>query len=96
MKKFFAVSLFAFAAVAQASVFPHVWNNGRTVTLDAWNHSDRQVRCSGPIYLELSDNRRDTIHVFEYLWPRQSLYRTYYPNTVGATIERVSHSVWCW
>lgn len=97
MKKTFviiALFLVSFAAVAN-SVFPHVWNNGRNVTLDAWNTSDRQVRCSGPIYMTMEDNSQDTIFVHEYLWPRQSLYRTYYPNSIGKQIRSVSHGVWC-
>lgn len=85
----------SFAAVANINTIPHVWNNGRTVTFDVWNSSDRDIRCSGPVYLELSDNRRDTIHVYEWVRARGSAYRTYYPNTIGATIERVSHGVWC-
>ncbi len=90
-----AFFLVSFAAVAN-SVFPHVWNNGHSVTFDAWNTSDRQVRCSGPIYMRMNDNSQDTIHIHEYLWPRQSMNRTYYPNSVGKTIQSVSHGVFCW
>jgi hypothetical protein len=91
-----ALIAFAFAAVANASVFPHVWNNGRSVTFDAWNTTDKQVRCTGPIYMTMDDSSQDTIYVHEYLWPRQSMNRTYYPNSVGKTIRSVSHGVWCW
>lgn len=95
MKKFFALALLVFTTTAFAGI-PHVWNNGSTVTFDYWNSSDRDERCSGPIYLELEDGSRDTIHVYEYVWRRGSVYRTYFPNTVGQRIERVSHAVWCW
>lgn len=96
MKTTFALIVLAFAAVANASVYPHVWNNGRSVTFDAWNTTDRQVRCSGPIYMTMADNSQDTVYVHEYLWPRQSTRRNYYPNTMGQDIKRVSHGVWCW
>ncbi len=100
MKKIFivlALFLVSFAAVAN-SVFPQVWNNGRSVSLNAWNTYDRQVRCSGQIMLEMSDNSRDSIYVHEYIWPRGSLYRTYYPHITApdVRISHVSHSVWCW
>jgi hypothetical protein len=100
MKKIFitlVLFLLSFAAVAN-SVFPQVWNNGRSVSLNAWNTTEQQVRCSGAIYLDMSDNSRDTISVFEYIWPRGSLYRTYYPrfSTPDVRIQSVSHSVWCW
>ncbi len=100
MKKTFvviALFLVSFAAVAN-SVFPHVWNNGRSVTLDAWNTTDQQVRCNGQIYMNMSDNSTDSVSIFEYIWPRGSLYRTYYPrfSTPELRITSVSHSVWCW
>ncbi len=97
MKKFFlasALAMFSFAAAAQM-VFPHVWNNRNSVSIDAWNSSDRNVMCWGSIYLELDENRRETLHVNEYIWARGSLYRTYYPMTFGATIQSLSHSVYC-
>jgi hypothetical protein len=92
-----ALFLLSFAAVANA-VYPRVWNSGRTVTLDAWNSTDQQVRCTGAIYIDMSDNSRDTINVLEYIWPRGTLYRTYYPRFTApeVRIDRVSHSVWCW
>lgn len=96
MKMTIALIVLVFAAVANASVFPHVWNNGRNVTIDAWNHSDRQVRCSGPIYMRMDDNTQDTVYVHDFIWPRGHLYRTYYPNSVGKQIQSVSHGVWCW
>jgi hypothetical protein len=97
MKKFLlalvltTVSLSAFAQM----VFPRVWNNRSSVSLDAWNSTDRNVTCWGQIYLDLNDNRRESLSVHEFLWPRGSIYRTYYPHTMGATIEYVSHSVFC-
>lgn len=96
-KTIIALALFvvSFAAVANINTFPHVWNNGSSVSFDVWNSSDRDIRCSGPIYLELEDNKRDTVQVYEFVWARRSVYRTYYPNTIGAKILSVSHAVWC-
>lgn len=99
MKKTFtilALSLCSFAAVANIYPFPNVWNNGRTVSFDVWNSSERDIRCSGPIFLTLEENKRETINVFEYVRARGSAYRTFYPNTFGARILQVSHSVWCY
>lgn len=96
MKTTIALIILAFAAVANATVIPHVWNNGRNVTVSAWNSSERQVRCSGPIYMTMEDNTQDTVYVHEYIWPRGSINRIYYPNSFGKQISRVSHSVWCW
>ncbi|MFL5784804.1 MAG: hypothetical protein ACJ76H_09360 [Bacteriovoracaceae bacterium] len=98
MKKIiFAVVLLvsATAAFAQMMVFPHVYNNRTSVTVDAWNTNDRSVVCWGPIYLDLDQNRRETLNINEYIFPRGSLYRTYRPMTLNATIESVSHSVYC-
>ncbi len=97
MKKFIlasALCLFSFAAAAQM-VFPHVWNNRNSVSIDAWNSSDRSVTCWGSVYLNLSENRHETMNVNEYIWPHGTLYRTYYPMTFGATIESLSHSIYC-
>lgn len=95
MKKFFALAVLVATTSAFAG-FPQVWNNGSTVTFDYWNSSDRDERCNGPIYLTMDDNSTDTIQVFEFVWRRGSVHRTYWPNTVGKQIRSVSHSVWCW
>ena len=95
MKTIFAISLLTFAALANAGT-PWVRNNGNSVTLDYWNNSDRDERCSGTIYLDMEDGSRDHISVYEFVWKRGSLYRTYRPNTSGVRIQRASHSVWCW
>lgn len=97
MKKFILASflaLFSFAAAAQM-VFPYVYNNRYSVSLQAWNSSDKSVSCWGSIQLDLDENRRDTIFVNEYIFPRGNLYRTYYPTPMSAKIEFVSHSVFC-
>ncbi len=97
MKKFLLTLIlvsFSFAAVAQM-VFPNVWNNGFSVTLDAWNTSDNNVSCMGPIYLQMEDNTRETIHVYEFIFPRGWLYRTYYPRAFNTRIQYISHGIFC-
>lgn len=95
MKTIFALSLLTFAAMANAGT-PWVRNNGTSVTLDYWNSSDYDQRCSGSIYLDMEDGSRNNIRVYEFVWKRGSIYRTYRPNTSGVRIRNVSHSVWCW
>ncbi len=95
MKKFFALVLLMSSVSAFAGI-PHVWNNGNTVSFDYWNSSDRDERCSGPIYLTMEDGSRETIQVYEFVWRRGSVYRTYFPNMSGQRIANVSHAVWCW
>ena len=97
MRKIFTVltiGLLSFAASAQ-SVHPWISNNGDSVTLDARNDSNDDVHCSGSMYLEMSDNRSETIRVFEYISPRSSIYRRYRPFTANAMIRHVTHSIWC-
>jgi hypothetical protein len=90
-----ALFLLSFAALAN-SVYPNVYNNGRSVTLNAWNNSDQSIRCSGRIEMEMSDNTRDSVYVSELIWPRGTLNRTYYPTFSSVTISNISHSVYCW
>lgn len=95
MKMIFALCLLTLTTLAHAG-YARVWNNGTSVTLDYWNSSDRDERCSGSIYLDLEDGRRDSIRVHEFVWRRGSIHRRYYPNLFNTRIRRVSHSVYCW
>lgn len=96
MKMTFALGLLLSAAVAQASGYPWVRNNGNSVTLDYWNSTDRDERCNGTIYLDMEDGTRDSIHVYEFVWRRGSLYRTYRPMNSSGRIMHTQSSVYCW
>ena len=99
MKKIFIVLsiLFSMSALAEAtvSVWPRVYNNGRSVQVQVWNNTNRGVNCSGPIYMTMEDGTTDHEYYFDYVSARFSSYRTVYPRDFNARIDRVHHSIWC-
>lgn len=79
---------------AMALPFPRVINWGNRVEVQINNFENRQVRCSGPVYLRtLSGN--DSQSIFAYLSPRQNFYRNIYPRR-NERVVSVSHSIFCY
>ncbi len=99
MKKIFIMLcvLFSMTALAEnnLSVWPQVYNYGRNVQVQVWNHTDNAVNCSGPIYMTMEDGTTDHEYYFDYVSPRFSSFRTIYPHDFNARISHVSHSIWC-
>lgn len=79
----------------KAMIFPNVYNYGHSVMVSVWNHTDRNVSCSGPLYLTYQSNVRETEYFFETVWSRQTTYRNVYPRRMNDRITMVSHSISC-
>lgn len=99
MKKvFFLIALmFSFSAFAEkaASVWPHVYNFGHAAQVQVWNHTDREVRCSGWVYMTMENGETDSQHYFDWVYARSSRHRMVYPRFSNERISHVSHSIWC-
>lgn len=95
MKKYFLALMIAFSGSAMAqAIFPQVSNFGNQVNVSIWNHTNRDVNCSGWIYITNQQNRTESIHFFERVWRRSHLNRNYRPRT-PERIRYVNHNIWC-
>lgn len=99
MKKFFlalalVVSASAFAG-EKTVIFPQVYNYGFNVQVTVWNHTDRSVNCSGPLYLTYQSGARETEYFWDNVMARFTSYRTVYPRRTNDRITMVSHSISC-
>ncbi len=99
MKKFIIalslmVSASAFAETATV-IFPRVYSWGNRVEVDIWNHSDRDVTCSGPIYMTLQSGATQFDSYYDWVPARMSRYRSIYARDFNDPIRSVSHSIWC-
>ncbi len=98
MKKcLFVAILVSGLAHAQRSIaiFPQVTNYGTSVQVTIWNHTDRNVTCSGFVNLSYANGQRYTESVFEYVPSRFTSYRTIYGQQFGERIVMVDHSIFC-
>lgn len=99
MKTLFITLALAFAASAFAEektvVFPSVYNYGSNVQVQVWNHTDRNVNCSGFVYLNYQSGVRDQEYYFDYVSARFTSYRTIWPRRTGDRILSVNHSISC-
>ncbi len=99
MKKFLILATLALSATAFAEtntvIFPRVYNWGNQVQVDIWNHTDRDVTCSGPIYMTLESGATQYESYFDWVPARFSRYRTIYSRDFNDRIRSVSHNIWC-
>lgn len=99
MKKFFSGLLLtlSFSALAEtkAFIYPNVYNFGSNVQVQIWNTTDKSVTCSGFINMRTQQGHTDSEYYYEWISPRFSSYRTYYPRRSGDRIISVNHSIYC-
>jgi hypothetical protein len=99
MKLLFLILSLAFTTATFAGkdmiVFPQVYNYGSSVQITIWNTTDRQISCSGSVWMSLQSGARETEYYFDYIGARFTSFRTIYPRTSGDRIVNVSHSISC-
>lgn len=89
------VSVSAFAQRVPTPVFPRVFNLGNSVTVEAWNHNDMYVSCSGSVWMQTESGKLDSEYVHMMVPPRG--FRSYrvYARDMNDRIRSVNHSIWC-
>lgn len=87
-------SSLAFAG-KDTSVWPNVYNFGNHVQVQVWNHTDKEVRCSGFVYMDMESGERTSEHYFDWVRARGSSFRNVYPRIFNDRIRSVNHSIWC-
>jgi hypothetical protein len=98
MKKMALLALLTSTAVFAGRtnvIFPQVTNLGSSVQVTLWNHTDRNVTCSGLVNMTYGNGVRSSESVFEYIPPNITSYRTYYGQQFGERIVHVDHSIFC-
>lgn len=99
MKKFMvalALTISASAFAEKASViFPHVYNYGSSVQVQIWNHTDKYVSCSGPLWMTTEKGVSYSEYLFDSIMPRMTAYRSFYSRDFNDRIRNVSHSIFC-
>ena len=88
------VSGFAYAEKEMA-VFPQVYNFGTYVQVQVWNNTANMVRCSGQVYMNLSDGTRESQPFYDTVWARGQMTRSIRPRSFNTRVTSVSHSVFC-
>ncbi len=78
-----------------SAIFPQVTNYGTSVQVTIWNHTDRNVTCSGFVNLTYANGQRHSENVFEYIPSRITSYRTIYGQQIGERIMMVDHTIFC-
>lgn len=99
MKKFIlalALSLSASAFAENVSViFPRIYNIGSSVQVQVWNHTDKFITCSGPIWMRTDRGFTYSTSYYDTIGPRFTSYRTLSLGNYNDRIRSVSHNVYC-
>jgi hypothetical protein len=99
MKNLFLVLVFILSGSAFAEnlspVYPQVYSYGNIVQVTIRNFTDRNVHCSGSIYLTTISGRRENQFFSEFVRARFTSLRTIYPRSFGERILSTSHSIFC-
>lgn len=93
MKLFFLLCALSAPTFAQA-LFPQVFNQGRSVQVQAMNNSVFNFNCSGPVYVTLENNDQETHYYYEYVRSYGFSTRYFYPRG-NQNIRFVNHSIFC-
>lgn len=99
MKKLLLTCSLLLSSVAFAEtktvVFPQVWNYGTSVQIQIWNHTDRSISCSGPVYLNMQSGERIHEYFYDFVSARFTSYRTIFSRNMNDRISSVSHMISC-
>jgi hypothetical protein len=100
MKIFFLTLSLLFSSLASAApesiVFPEVYNFGSRVQVTIRNHTDRNLNCSGFIYMDSMNGRRETHYFNAYVYPRETFFRTIQSWDYYTRYTWVNHSIRCY
>jgi hypothetical protein len=90
----------AVALDLSSPVFPHIVliPFQSQLQLQIWNTSDRQIQCSGPVFIYTNQNRTQIEQVFLTIWPRQFYTHFLYLNRQDPSedVRSASHSLMCY
>ena len=93
--------IFALALTVSTSVFAaqrvisNIYNFGSSVQVHIWNSTGNFVRCSGPIQLTTESGVTYDERYNGSVFPRSSLFQTYYARDVFDRIISVRHRIFC-
>lgn len=89
------VMMLSFAAQAQYSVFPRVFNMGSYAQVQINNTNDYAVRCSGPVYLNTIMGPMESHYYFETIRAGGFSMRNFYLRNFSNRISYAHHSIFC-
>jgi hypothetical protein len=99
MKNLFLALMITFSGAVLAEktspVYPQVYSFGHSVQVTVRNFTDRNVHCSGNIFLNTISGAREMQYYSEFVPARFTSYRNLYPRSFGDRILSTSHSIFC-
>lgn len=78
-----------------SSIWPRVYNNGSSVQVQIWNHTDQYVTCSGSIWMRTEKGNSYSEYLFDSVMPRFTAYRSFYARDFNDRIVSADHSIFC-
>lgn len=89
-------SVLAESKTEKANVWPRisVWPTGVDVVVD--NYSDRDVTCSGTIYMYKYSGRMQMEHFYSRVYARSNTYRRFFNYDMNDGIRNANHSITCY
>jgi len=94
MKYFLLLSL-VLCEFAFAYTRPRIVNFGQFVEVSVDNYEDRDISCSGSLYLTMEDGRQQYEYFSESIRSRGSVRRTFYTYS-SERIKSVTDSIFCY
>lgn len=99
MKKLFLVLSLVFSTYALANVdltvYPRLYYFGNKVEVQIWNHTDKQVTCSGMVTIRTQNNDYQTEYFYDYVAARMTSYRSIYLRDWSDRVSFANHSIYC-
>lgn len=94
-KLILALMVLTSTSLAQAMVWPRVYNWGNRVEVQIHNRELSPISCSGSIHLILASGERETHFHYSHVRARSFSTRSYYARSFNDRIRRVNHSIFC-